>query len=273
MRNELSSWAGSSQKPNEDWAGATNRIAVVLDGLTAPSELGTGCIHGVPWYVEKLGTALLVNLTDESTSMQEALAKAITDVAALHSSTCDLDNTGTPSATVLALRLNADVAEWLVLADCTLALDCVDGLRVVSDDRVSRVNRDQHDQAVQAKVGTKEHESYVRLLVEAQRKIRNTPGGYWIAGSNPAAAYESICGSVSRNSVRRAALLTDGAARLHEFGLADWEGIFELLDTAGTDGLISAVRSAEESDPRGERWPRYKTSDDATVVHVVPLER
>ncbi|WP_267902574.1 hypothetical protein [Streptomyces triticirhizae] len=33
--------------------------------------------------------------------------------------------------------------------------------------------------------------------------------------------------------------------------------------------LIREVRALEEADPRGERWPRNKRSDDASVVYRV----
>src|SRR5262249_39181944 len=67
--------------------------------------------------------------------------------------------------------------------------------------------------------------------------------------------------------VRRAALMTDGAAVLAtSYGLATWEGLLTLLKTASPTGLTRHVREAEQSDPRGTRWPRYKTGDDATAA-------
>ncbi|WP_148088878.1 hypothetical protein [Saccharothrix texasensis] len=218
--------------------------------------------------MEKLGTLLLAGMTDDSTSLDSALSTAIESVAALHVSTCDVGNPGTPSATVLALRVGAESVEWLVLADSTIIFDCSDGLHVYTDDRVSRVNRSQHEAAVRSKVGTEAHERDVSKLVEAQRKIRNTADGYWVAGADPQAAREALTGQIPLNNFRQALLLTDGAARLHEFGLADWERILEIVATGGTDGLIAEVRDAERQDPEGQRWPRYKTSDDATALRI-----
>jgi hypothetical protein len=63
-------------------------------------------------------------------------------------------------------------------------------------------------------------------------------------------------------------VLSDGAARLVDFGLAGWEKILTTLDQKGPQGLIDETRQAEETDPRGERWPRYKARDDATAVHI-----
>jgi hypothetical protein len=51
----------------------------------------------------------------------------------------------------------------------------------------------------------------VAELVAAQRRHRNQPGGYWVAGAKPAAAYEAVAGSLPRSLITRAALLSDGA--------------------------------------------------------------
>jgi hypothetical protein len=32
------------------------RVAIVLDGLSAPPALRTGCAHGTPWFVARLGS-------------------------------------------------------------------------------------------------------------------------------------------------------------------------------------------------------------------------
>lgn len=62
--------------------------------------------------------------------------------------------------------------------------------------------------------------------------------------------------------------LADGAARLVEFGFAGWEQILATLTEHGPHTLIDETRQTEATDPRGDRWPRYKASDDATAVHL-----
>jgi hypothetical protein len=46
----FASWPGSLSKANEDFVAASPSVAVVLDGLSAPPPLGTGCLqehHGL----------------------------------------------------------------------------------------------------------------------------------------------------------------------------------------------------------------------------------
>jgi hypothetical protein len=42
------------------------------------------------------------------------------------------------------------------------------------------------------------------------------------------------------------------------------------LDESGPDELVRRARAAEAADPQGRRWPRTKSTDDATVVYLVP---
>lgn len=251
---------------NEDWAGATLHCAVVLDGLTSPSELDTGCIHGVPWFVHQLGSALLSRLANVDRSLKGNLAAAIEDVAQLHAGQCDLTNTGTPSATVALVRVSDHEIEWLVLADAAVLLETEDGIRVATDDRVNAVATTQRDAALTENRNDSEKRRLVRELVSAQRKVRNQPGGYWIAGSDPNAANEASTGSVRRRDGQRCALLTDGVTRLVEFGESSWVNLFESLDREGPERTIDRVREVEASDPHLVHWPRYKPSDDATAV-------
>jgi hypothetical protein len=115
--------------------------------------------------------------------------------------------------------------------------------------------------------GSAERRRRVAELVAAQRPVRNRPGGYWIAGADPDAAGHALAGSVPRDGLARAALLTDGASRFTEvLGLGDWPALLDVLEQAGPAGLIRRVRAAEDSDPAGVRWPRFKHHDDATAA-------
>jgi hypothetical protein len=258
--------APGSAAPNEDWAGATTSVAVVLDGVTAPADLGTGCLHTTPWYVHQLGSRLLqLAAPDSDAGLSDLLAQAIADVAALHAGTCDLRHPGTPSATVAMVRERKAGLEYLVLADAVVILEGADGITAVSDQRVDQVAEAERAAAQRKQFDAPGRTELIRRLVTKQRQHRNREGGYWVAGTDPEAARHAETGV--HEHVRRAALMTDGAAALAaDYGLADWSGVLDLLDGTGPTGLIHRVRQAERGDPQGVRWPRYKTSDDATAV-------
>jgi hypothetical protein len=264
----FASRAGSDDRPNEDFVAASPRVAIVLDGLSAPPELGTGCRHGTPWFVSRLGTELLsAAAAGPDRPLGEILARSIERVAALHSGTCDLRHPGTPQSTVAMLRERDDVVDHLVIFDSVVVLDGPSGLSVHSDRRVDAFARAEHLATRDHPIGSPEHQASVRDLVAAQRRHRNSAAGYWVAGADPQSGYEAVSGTRPRSDTRRAALMSDGAsAQVEVYGLTDWTGLLAVLEADGPDELISRVRAAEATDPEGARWPRYKRSDDATVV-------
>ena len=186
MRAAIATQPGSQETANEDWAGvaAPGLVAVVLDGLSAPDSTGTGCRHGTPWYVSQLGPRLLAMAADPSRSLADALAEAIRQVASLHPG-CDLHHPGTPSATVVLLRALDERVDYLALADATLLLDTTDGLKVISDERVSQLAGKERAAANQVPVGSALKLRRRAQLTRALRRARNRPGGYWVAAADP----------------------------------------------------------------------------------------
>ncbi|MCW7945176.1 hypothetical protein AAW14_25000 [Streptomyces hygroscopicus] len=268
MRVSSASAAGSVRKPNEDFLAVSPCVALVLDGLTSPPELGSGCIHGTPWFVSELGTHLLREATCRpEVPLADCVAEAIVRVADLHRATCDLTHLGTPSCSVALVREGTHTVDHLSIFDSVILLDGPGGLKVFSDLRVDGYAQQEHKETTRYRIGTREHQQAVSRLVAAQRPHRNVETGYWVAAANPAAAYNALTGSVPRSEVTRGAIMSDGASCLVEdYELTGWPDLLDLLETEGPDEAISRVRQAERTDPSGERWPRYKASDDSTAV-------
>ena len=84
----------------------------------------------------------------------------------------------------------------------------------------------------------------------AELAASNQPGSYWVAAADPFAAQHAITGEVPLDSVRRVAVLTDGAARLVAlFGLLDWPDVLDVLEQNGPTELIRRVRAIEARRP------------------------
>jgi hypothetical protein len=254
----------------EDWIATSPEAVVLLDGLSTPEGLPTGCRHGTPWYVRRLGTRLLQLLaTHPDRTLREALAGAIQTVAHSHANTCDLAHPGVPSATVALLRAGPTDVQCLVLSDALIVLDTSEGIEVLTDPTVNKVAAEQRGAVLGERIGTPEHTLAKQTMVNEQQRHRNIPGGYWVAAANPDAARHAVIKTIPRHAIRRAAVLSDGAAALVDYGLADWTDVLDILQHAGPADLIRRIRHAEASDPLGERWPRYKTGDDATAALCV----
>jgi len=234
---------------NEDLVFTGPDFVVVLDGATAPNGVDSGCRHSVAWLVAQLATQLAPPLLSRSSApLADLLADAITAVRTAHAGTCDVTNPDSPSSTVAMLRLQPDHVEHLVLADSPIVTRSSGGSVVVhSDDRIDLVPE---------------------YTVESVRRLRNQPGGFWVASTEPKAAYEAVTGTTDRADIDVIAVLTDGASRYVERYGHTWDDLLDVLTTDGLPELVARVWAHDEAaHPDTFRGKRY---DDASVVLCRP---
>lgn len=255
MRIDLATAPGNPERPNEDWLSAAmptsgGGVVVALDGVTPPRG-DDGCVHGVPWFVARLGGRLTeLSGSRRDMPLDRILAAAIESTAAAHRGTCDLSHVRTPQATVVVARWDGATVEHLVLSDSVLLLRTGDGeVHAVLDDRLDRVPRE------------------ALRSVAAADALRNVEGGFFTAAADPEVAGRAVTGRTPRSEVRALAALTDGASRWTDtFGEGDWTACLGVLGKEGAQGLIARVR-ALECDPT--RPPgRHKRHDDASAVYA-----
>ncbi|WP_202513221.1 protein phosphatase 2C domain-containing protein [Streptomyces sp. SID3343] len=223
---------------------ASERFVLVLDGATA-NGLATGCVHDVPWVVSRLAAQISGRLiADGEAPLADVLAEGIGAVCGLHADTCDLGNPDSPSSTVAMVRHRGAVVDYLVLCDSPIVIEATAGdVRLVRDDAMERLPGQSP---------------------EILRDVRNRPGGFWVASTEPEAAKHAVVGSIPAADVRRVAVMTDGVSRLFEwYGWSLGRLLGELAD-AGPAALVASVREAERRAPVG-RFPG-KRHDDATVA-------
>ncbi len=305
----LATEAASADRPNEDFAAVTASAAVLLDGVSAPTDIENGCSHGVAWHVRRLGALLLAGI-DAGLYLRDALAEAITTVSASHEGTCDLGNRETPSATVVAVRVDGDELEYLVLSDSVLLVadprplpgaqsDPRASVRVPPEPRApagaapdprpgrgvpepgsvrapgpdarSGVLREVDGVGLVADTRLDVLRAELRGRGEAAGAIRALRGvpGGFWTAGSDPRAADEALTGTAR--LDRFALMTDGATRAVEvFGDLDWGQAFSLVSDKGPGALIERVRALEDADPQGRAHPRGKVRDDATVVSWAP---
>lgn len=160
----------------------------------------------------------------------------------------DLANPDGPSSTVAMVRSRNAAIEYLVLGDSPIVFATMDGVMLVADDRVDQLHPAGRP--------------YSRAFV---RSKRNTAGGFWVASTNPKAAYEAVSGAAERPM--RVALLTDGVTRLTSHYGYEWREVLAVLEREGPAGLIRQVREEESNSPLPE-YESGKRHDDATAIYI-----
>ncbi|MCG5472064.1 protein phosphatase 2C domain-containing protein [Micromonospora sp. LAH09] len=236
-------------RPNEDHVIASATFAVVLDGVTQLPDLDTGCVHDPVWLVRELGICLVESLTREPlVPLDLTLAKAILWLRSRHEGRCDLSNPNSPSSTVAIVRERGNQVDYLVLCDSSVVFEDASGVTVIHDNRTDGLP------------------AYDRHTVA---RLRNRPGGFWVASTDPAAAAEAVTGSVPLDGLRRMLLCTDGVSRLTEFFGFDWTDVFQLVERSGPRAAIDVVREYEMNSSGLLTRPgrgRVKQHDDATLA-------
>jgi len=275
VRALLASAPGAAGVANEDFAAATDTAAVLLDGATTPPGYDTGCAHGVAWFARTLGALMLAASSDPAAgSLTDCLRRSISQVRELHGGTCDLSHPGTPTATVVAIRATGENLEHLVLADSSLVLTTAGGeTEVITDRRLDEAVGGLRAALARVPREDPRRAAAVREHVTAIERLRNAPGGFWVAAPDPAVAEHALTGARPLATLRSALLLSDGVTRLADkFGLATFAELAVDASRDGPSSLIRRVRAAEMSDPHGSRWRRGKISDDATAVYCDELQ-
>jgi hypothetical protein len=261
MDVRMATHSGHPERGNEDFVGAVPGAVVVIDGAGIPGAESL-CRHGVAWYAHSLGAALLGRLSlSDDLSLTDALAAAIGQVADSHRHTCDLANPSNPQATVCAMRLEADRADYLLLADTTLLLGTADGgVTALTDEREVAVRRACTGPLDGLTPGSPKYDAALPGVRAALRERRNQPGGYWIAREDPAAAAEAVTGSVALDDLTDAVLLSNGVTRLVDpYALMTWAELLDLTRASGPSRVLRMLRGHE---------PDESDRDDATLAHI-----
>jgi hypothetical protein len=230
--------------------------------------MATGCIHDVRWYVRQFGAALSRELPTAA-DLRHCLAHAISTVAATHADTCDITHTGTPSSTVAIARERDNALDYLVLSDTTIIFDCYTDLHIITDDSVEQVAVTEPQRLPQT---IRRHPGTRRAATRPHR--RSAPPAEHPRGLLARRIPTQGCrpchhriGPAHRPPARGTTDRRRRPAR-RPFRITDWPGFLDILNARGPRQLIHQIREAEASDPHGQRSPRRKPHDDATIAYL-----
>ncbi len=265
---------GNPAKPNEDAWAQTNTAAVVFDGAT---NLGESLLPGDsdPAWLARFGARRLMAHCHDCDDAPEALRRTLVDTEKSFAGLrrrAPKENYEHPYASMMFIRAAGKHMHALWFGDCGAFVKRPNGkVEVVGeafDKRAAEARRvamlaKAKGLAPAAGINRPEFLSALR----AARNTVNTEKGGWLFGPHAQAADHARGLTIDAPPSTVILLASDGFLALaSDYGLYDADTLVNAAEKQGLESLGAELRAVEVSDPGGEKYPRFKTSDDATAV-------
>jgi serine/threonine protein phosphatase PrpC len=262
---------GDPAKANEDAFGQRTDAAVVIDGATM---LGDGLMPGpsdAAW-IAQFGARRLMAHLGEGDGARKALRAALADTQksfeALRRHEPE-DVWQTPCASMMLAVESENGLEFLWFGDCAALVKQGDGpvvavgetmdRRAAEAERARRIAKEKN---LSPASGIRRAE-FIDLLRASRNRINS--GNNWLFSPDVRAATH-----VSRRMVKvqpgsTILLATDGLLALaSDYGAYSTDGLVAAALDKGLAALGEELRAIEAGDEGGDKFPRFKKSDDAT---------
>ncbi len=269
---DLQSWPSGTL--NEDRANANGDWAWVIDGATDVLEQRlTPGPSDAAWFaaalddeIGKLAGNAPLDMSELPRLLAPSLHARFTEVAVRQT----YERSEHPSAAGLITRLNGTSLDYLALGDCSLLVLGKERLQVAGVDEaaagdtwVADALRTIH--ATQPEVSSGEARASLWPKLRAKRARMNVAGGYGIFSITPPPAEFVKTGTLTMDRPCHILLASDGLMRLVDvFRCYSARQLMGAAIARGLASLLTELRELEAANSDYRRYPRAKTSDDAT---------
>lgn len=265
---------GNPQKPNEDSFGFTLRAACVFDGATGLGEPLMPGRSDAQWIANFAARRFCAHAEAGEGRIRDWLRSTAQDAersfVALRRRP-PLENYEVPYASGVMTALEGDRLHVLWFGDCALMLHSRHGDFAFFGDTLAK--RENERARVEKLSRTLKHRPADVILrdefMPALRAGRNdvNTGDEWLFAPDPACASHAKSADFEIAPGAVLLLASDGFLAL----ASDYQRYRpdELLSAAQQRGLqkiADELRAVEMADPAGSKYPRFKTSDDATAL-------
>jgi len=270
---ESLSLPGDPAKANEDAFGQRADAAVVIDGATM---LGDGLMPGpsdAAWIAQFGARRLMAHLgvgDGARKALRAALADTQKSFEALRRHPPE-DVWQTPCASMM-LAVQADAGlEFLWFGDCAALVKQGDGAVVVVGETMDKRAAEAERARAIAKEKNLSPASGLRRpeFLDALRAARNriNSGSNWLFSPDVRAASHVSRRVMKLQPGSTVLLATDGLLALaSDYGAYSTDSLMAAASNKGLAVLGEELRIIESGDAGGDKFPRFKKSDDATAL-------
>ncbi len=259
---------------NEDAFAHGDAAALVMDGATPLGEALMPGPSDAAWLAQFGARRLMAHLKDGDApqlALVHALADAEKSFNALRRRPVR-EKWETPAASMmLAVESGADL-EFLWFGDCTALLLQAENFQIIGDgfdrrgyeaDRARKLAKEKN-LAPAPDLNRPEILSALRA-----GRSRMNSGSHWLFSPEPRAAAHASRQMVKASPGALLLLASDGFLALaSDYGAYDAPGLIRAARDKGLAALGEELRKIENADPLGEKFARFKKSDDATALLV-----
>lgn len=265
---------GHPERSNDDAFAFADNAAIVLDGATG---LGDPLMPGrsdAAWLA-RFGANRLMAHIREGRSPHEAVRHSLADAETSFKALRRREPKETyevPFASMMLLVAGGNGLEALWYGDCAALVKRHDERTEIIGEAVERR---EFEAARVAKLAARHRLSpaagfnrpeYLTALRRARNRV-NSQTGYWLFGPDARAADHVAAKSVGVSPGSLILLATDGfLALVSDYRRYTADTLMEAANTIGLKTIGEELREIEANDSEGRRYPRFKTSDDATAL-------
>lgn len=264
---------GNPEKPNDDAFAHIEKAAVVMDGATG---LGDQLMPGksdAAWLAA-FGARRLMTYAREGALPQEAVTAALFDAQTSFEALRKrppADTWETPFSSMMFIAEDAQGIEALWFGDCAALVKRTDApVEIVGDALEKRQNEARRVAKLAEKHGLSPAAGVNRPeYIDALRKARNfvNSGEHWAFGPDVRAADHVAGKEIDAPKGTVLLLCSDGFLALaSDYNAYDADALVAAAQSKGLKSLCEELRIIERNDAEGRKFPRFKTSDDATAL-------
>lgn len=265
---------GNPQKPNEDSYGLATHAACVFDGATGLGELLMPGKSDAQWIANFAARRFCAHAKAGQGEIRDWLRLAAGDAGrsfvALRRRP-PRENYEIPYASAVMIALDGHLLHILWFGDCALMLRGPHGGFTFIGDTLSK--RESERARVEKASRTLNHRPADAILrdeflpgLRASRNLVNT-GEDWLFAPDPASAEHAKSANFEIADGTLLLLASDGFLALaSDYQRYSPDELLSAVQEHGLQQIADELRAIEMTDPAGIKYPRFKTSDDATAL-------
>lgn len=275
VKNDMLSETGNVV--NEDQAGMKDNVAWVIDGATGLNdEVYLPGESNASWYA-KCWKKYLLEQSNSNVTISDLIINGIIQVTDWHNAINEgrkCDKLSMPTAGIGLVRWNNGKLEYFILGDCQIWIKRKSGIQVIADEELNKLD----NQVIEKLKGVLKQSSNVEEGLKSiksdlikNRLKANVENGYWVLGFDTKAVEHAINGfiDISNDAIIEVLILSDGFyAIVEKYGFLDKNECFEMISNSGSRDVYDKLREIENLDFKMQLYPRFKKSDDASVIYL-----